>query len=337
MEKEWMSDYGLKSLIEKSYNIKITKIEKMHKVLRLYTNEGIKALKKVYSPYREYIYVLEVMDHARRNGFSNIPLVSSTKDGKKGIEDVKGVFTLMEWIDSRLMDYDNTSDCILMGQALAKLHNASEGYEPSTKASPRIMWGKWIDIFKFRCSEIKRFNTVAKNKLSKTEFDKIFLKHVDYFYDIAKKAVNDLESSNYKKISMEYQKKNTFAHYDAAQHNTLLTPDNKVFFIDFDNSVLDMTLIDLSDLIIKSVRYGNWDRMSPKIIFDSYNEVKPVLQEETEIMKAFWKFPYELWRLAHRCYNEDRDWSQKHINISLKRIIGDIGHREEFIENFNAY
>lgn len=334
MDKEWMLMEGLEDLIEKNYDIKVYKSEKMHKVLKLHTSDGVKAFKKVYSSYREYSFILEVMDHARENGFSNIPRVSPTKDGKMGIEVRKGVFMVMEWINTRLAQYDIETDLDLMAQALARLHNASEGYEPSPQVDPRVMWGKWLDLSNIRYRELEKMKEVAENKKYLTDFDHLFLTHIDYFYDLGKQAVERMEKCGYEKISLQNQKKKTFAHLDAVDHNILITNKKKVYMIDFDNCMLDMTLHDLTSLLIKSVRYGNWDMKRPRLLFYAYHKTRNVLEEEIALMKAFWEFPQDLWLLAHRYYYENRNWKQQKFDYSLKRIVDDIESREKFIKEF---
>lgn len=320
--------------ISREYDLKIIEDEPIKKIIKLTTDQGIFALKKVRATYDRFLYICQAMEYARGNGFVNIPEILQTKDGKMGVKTEGGVYMLNSWIDGREADYHQSLDLELTTTALARFHKGALGFEPSKITSPRELYGKWIKNFQIRLREMKKFYHRAMGKEEKSEFDTKMIHYTDYFYDWGVKSIHHLEETDYYKLSKENKNLKTFCHHDMANHNVLLTKDQEVYFIDFDYCIMDMPIHDLASLIIRNIRYGNWSLDTAYFILNTYNHEKPILVQELGIIKAFMEFPQEFWQIGLQYYVEKQPWEEEVFHRRLDRILDDIPKREVFMKRF---
>lgn len=334
MQKYWNEWTDLETLLHERYGLTITGHEEIRKIMKLKTNRGTMALKKVKASYERFLFIYEAMEHGRKMGFSNIPEVIKTIDGDGGIQQADGIYMLIRWIDGREADYENDKDLNDTTVALAKFHKAAKDFEPSSDTDPQLLWGKWIENFNSRSKEILLFRDMALAKDQKTAFDHKIIHYSDYFHDWAVRSMNHLENSGYHHVSELGRRMKTFCHHDIANHNVLLTENNEVYFIDFDYCIMDIPTHDLSSLLIRNVRYGHWDLGRAYGIINTYNGIKPIMAEEISIIKGFMFFPQEFWQAGLQYYREKQPWDQEVFNRRLDRVLDDIPKREGFMKRF---
>ncbi len=328
---EWKD---LEKLLREHYHIKIYNYEKIRKVVKLITDQGIRILKKVQEPYDRFLFICEAMIHAQNNGFYTIPQVISTADGKMGIETEDGVWMLSQWIEAREADYKENLDLELTATALAKFHKAARNFVPSIRIKSRELYGKWIEHFYERCQQMLLFYEMAMGKEEKSNFDQKILHYTYYFHDWGMKSIHHLETNHYRTVSEKSRKEKTFCHHDIANHNVLLTKKNHVYLIDFDYCIMDIAIHDLASLVIRNIRYGDWQLAKAYFILDTYNKEKPISMEEIGILKAFMEFPQEFWQIGLQYYIEKQPWEKRVFYRRLNRIIEDIPKREVFMKRF---
>ncbi|MDK2798779.1 MAG: hypothetical protein PWP27_489 [Clostridiales bacterium] len=332
----WGSFNDLDKLISKNYGLKIYRSELIRKIIKLTTNQGVKALKLVNIPYSRYIFTCEVMEHARNNGFYNIPEVLPSLDGKKGIETKEGIIMINDWVNAEEVKYSSDLQLKQTTVALAQLHRASERFKPSKNTKPKILWGKWIKNFNCRCKQMLMFKKIAESKSKKSDFDNKVIEFTDYFYDRGMKAIHGLEKDNYSRVSEKIKKKRTFCHHDLGHQNVLFTQDNDIYFIDFDDCILDMTIHDLANFIIRNVRYKPLNMDKVRFILKTYDKENSVSEQEMRIMRDFITFPQEFWELEVRYYKypEKYPWPEEEFNMKLNRVINDIPTMEVCVNKF---
>ncbi|TDT62315.1 CotS family spore coat protein [Fonticella tunisiensis] len=326
----------LKKLLESSYNIEILSIEKIKNVYKIKTEDGYKCLKFSKYDINQFNFIISAIDHLLRRGFKNILPPYSTQKGDKYIKLDGGYGFLTDWIESREANFKNSAELKLCVKTLAEFHLSSRGFDFPEGAKGRNYYGRWIRKFKKRCDELLYFKALIKSKDSLSQFDNIYLKYFDVHYKQALKAIKDLEESNYLEIMKGHQALGGFCHHDTANHNFLITDDFIAFMIDFDYCIFDSHLHDLSSIIIRNLKYGNWDFERLQFILDIYSEFIPVNIEEQYLIFCFMEFPQDFWQVGLQYYIEKQPWGEDFFIKKLNRIVGDSRDRIDFIEKFRA-
>jgi spore coat-associated protein S len=88
--------------------------------------------------------------------------------------------------------------------------------------------------------------------------------------------------------------------------------------------------------MIKVLKRSDWNIENAKLIFDSYNEVSPLEEEEYRVIFAFLLFPQRFWRLANRYYYNEVNWQLNTFNNKLEELISEQEKYVRFIEEFKS-
>ena len=326
----------IKELIESKYNINVYKTEKIKNALKIESSIGGLCFKQSKYDIRQFTFIVGAIQHLIDRGFNAVLQFIETKDGEKYIKTEKGYGFLCKWIDSREADYDNPVELKICVETLSTMHLSARDYKCSDIPPVRDCIGKWPERFKKRCSELLYFKTQILGKESKTEFDEIYLKYFDLYYKQAAKSIKDIEDTKYLSIMEETQKHNEFCHHDTANHNFLITKDNSVYMVDFDYCIMDSHLHDLSSIIIRNMKNGNWNFDTLEYILGIYTKKIPVSFDELCIMFCFMEFPQDFWQVGLQYYVEKQPWDEAVFLRKLNRGVRDFKDRMKFLRRFEA-
>lgn len=332
MQKEKLSE--LKNLLSLKYDLDIADITPVKNVMRISTSEGGKCLKRVKYDRGQFLFILSAMRHLQEKGFEGILPFIPSKDNELYIKLDNGFGYLTDWVQARECNYSNPIELKMAVTTLARLHKTSEGFIPMEGAEPRVGFGKWIEKFSKRLQEMKMFRDIIKNKDGLSWFDEAYLEHFDYFYDVGVNAIEHLKETKYLELSDRESRKNSFCHHDYAHHNVLISDDFKTHIIDFDYCICDTRLHDLSSIIIRNMRHGNWNMEKAQYIVDCYLKSGSIEKDEIPVMNAFLEFPQDYWQVGLQCYVEKLKWEESQFNKRLGNVIRDIADRQQFIDEF---
>ncbi|KPU44554.1 spore coat protein I [Oxobacter pfennigii] len=324
----------IRDYLSLKYDININFITPVKNVLRINTESGDKCLKRVKYGKGHFLFILSAMNHLLEQGFESIIPFIPTNKGELFIEYEGYYYFLTDWIKSRECNYQNPVELRLAAVTLSKLHNASLDYKPVKNAEPRIYWGKWVEKFMARMDEMLSFRKIITAKPNHTYFDKMYLEYFDYFYSQGASAIEHLKKSKYLELSKKESMKKGFCHHDYAHHNVLITDDLKAFIIDFDYCICDTRIHDLSSLIIRNMKHGNWNIERAQYIIDCYSRYGYLEEEEIPVINAFMEFPQDFWQVGLQYYVEKQRWEENNFNKRLDNVITDKIERQQFLDEF---
>lgn len=333
-----MNDNGVLGLVDYlsvKYDLNIQGISQVKNVMRISTDQGDRCLKTVKYRKEHFLFILSAMKHLMDNGFEGIIPFIPTKDGQLYVELKDGYGFLTEWLPGRECDYSNPIELDIAAVTLAKLHNASRGFNPGPEVEYRDGWGKWVEKFTSRIMDMMEFKKIIEAKSEHTYFDTVYYDNVDYHLVQAEQAVEHLKNSRYFELMEAEMKNKSFCHHDYAHHNVLISGDFTAHVIDFDYCICDTRIHDLSSLIIRNMRHGNYSNMEKaQYIINCYLKEGYLKTDEIEVMNAFMEFPQDFWQVGLQYYIEKQDWKESNFNKRLNNVINDKIDRQQFIDEF---
>lgn len=321
-------------LIAEQYGFKVNSSEEIKSICRLETENGTKCLKKAHMSPEYFMFINSAINYLIDRGFKGVVPYVPTADGRPCIQDGKYVYYVTEWIDSRECKFKVPEDLKKAIRTAAELHKASEGYVPPAGSNPRVYYSKWPEKFEHKCIQLLEFSKSIEEKEYIDDFDEIYAKYLYYYWQQGKKSIEMLKASPYFEISRLSAEKGEICHHDMANHNFLITYDNRVFLIDFDYCIMDTRLHDISSLVIRNMRYGIWDIEKANFILEQYDRVYPISSKELQVIKAFMTFPQDFWQIGLQYYVEKQPWTMVYFLTRLNRIVDDKDIREKFLEDF---
>ncbi|WP_333859637.1 CotS family spore coat protein [Clostridium sp.] len=324
----------VRECVEDAYDLHVKFIEKIKSIYRIHTSRSEYCLKVIDYDYGHFLFIISAIKHLQNKRFRSIPKMIKTKDEKDYIKIENSYAYLCEWIICRECNYDNPLDILVASSKLGELHKKSCDFKVTKDMNPRVGWFKWIDTFKHRQREMANFKKAILEKELKSEFDTVYLNHIDGEIQLAEKSINNLNKTNYIENMKEEIKNMGFCHHDYANHNILIDAKGEVNIIDFDYCILDTHLHDLSSLLLRRMKNGRWNMNNALFIMDTYNSINDVKKDDIAIMAAFIEFPQDFWQLGIQYYMEKQPWGEDFFMKKLRKIIKDKEEKSEFIDEF---
>ena len=324
----------LKKYLSLKYDIDILDVTPVKNVMRITTSEGDKCLKKVKFKKEHFLFILCAMKHLLDNGFDGILPFIPEKSGNLYVELEYGFGFLTDWVRSRECNYSNPIELKMAAASLGRLHKCSENFSPVKGSQPRLYWGEWINKFSRRMDEMIEFKKIIENKNEITDFDRVYIDNFNYYFNQGVRAIEHLKQTRYFELSERESEKKSFCHHDYAHHNVLITENFKVYIIDFDYCICDTRIHDLTSLIIRNMRHGNWNMEKAQFIIDGYLKVGTLEKDEIPVMNAFIEFPQDFWQVGLQYYVEKLKWEEEQFNKRLQGFVNDKCERHQFINDF---
>ena len=320
--------------IEERYGFKIHSLEQSKNIYKARTDQGVKCIKRAHMSPSYFQYIHSAVEYLYNKGFEGVIPYNSCLDGGICVEEDQYIYYVVDWVESRECKFKNPGDLEAIIRTAADFHRATQGYRLPETAKPRVFYNKWTSKFDRKCAEMLEFGEAIKAKETMDEFDGIFAKHIEHFWQQGKDSIQLLNQSAYSRISMESQEKGEFCHHDMANHNFIRTAEEKIYLIDFDYSIMDTRLHDVASLVIRNMRHGVWEIDRAYDILDQYSRHYTLSDEDIGVIKAFMVFPQDYWQVGLQYYVEHQPWTMEYFLSRLNRVIDDIALREDFLKEF---
>ena len=320
--------------IERQFQIKIDIIKANKGIYYIKTNKGERCLKKINYGPQKLLFVYGAKEHLIKNGFKTIDRYFLNIDGEPYALVNEDLYTLSEWLEGRECDFHNIEDVKIAARTLAKLHEASKGYDPPENSKLKTDLGRWPTLMAKRVKSLDKMRDMVRKKNNKSSFDLLYIKSLDFYKKIGKEALKTLEESEYEALCAVAENEKGFCHHDYTYHNIIIGQDNEISVIDFDYCILDTHIHDLASLLIRAMKDGKWSDKTGDLIINSYQETLEVTDEELKIMKYFIMFPQSFWQIGLQYYWEQQPWNEEVFINKIIRYLEDVEYREVFLDEY---
>ena len=322
--------------IERQFDIKIESLKANKGVYHLRTNKGEKCLKKINYGPQKLLFVYGAKEHLIQNGFNLVDKYCLNIEEEPYAIVNEDIYTLSEWIEGRECDFHNIEEVKLAARTLAMLHEASKGYDPPENSKLKSDLGRWTNLMTKRIKSFDKMRDMVRKKNNKNEFDLLYIKSMEFYKEIGKKALKTLNESEYIELCEIAQNDKSFCHHDFTYHNIILDENNNCHVIDFDYCKRELRTFDISNFMIKVLKRVDWNTDFANAIIESYNEISPLLESEYKVLYAYLQFPQRYWRLANRYYYNEVNWGQNTFGTKLASIIEEQDVMLKFLEDFRS-
>jgi len=188
-----------------------------------------------------------------------------------------------------------------------------------------------------RIKALDKMRDMIRKKTNKTEFDLSYIKTMQFYKDLGKRAIDVLNDSNYYEICEQAENDKSFCHHDYTYHNIVIDEEANFNVIDFDYCKREVRVFDISNFMIKVLKRNDWNFEFAKEIINAYCSVSDLLPEEYRVLYSFLLFPQRFWRLANRYYYNEVNWGQNTFTKKIENLIEEQQEYMRFIDEFKQY
>lgn len=321
--------------ISTQYQIVIYEMIPMKGVYLLKTDKGNKCLKKINYGQNKLLYIYKAKDTIQSNGFSRIDKYFLTADGSPYAMVNEDLYIMTDWIDGKECDFKKEDELRKAAENLAEFHSCARGFEYDANIKMRNDIGKLVTTYERRVSTLNKMRDIARKTKKKSEFDLLYLANVEYFMQLAKAAVREVDIRSYGKVCQGAMEDKVLCHHDYTYHNILIDASNAAYIVDFDYCKEEVQIYDLSTLIVKALKRVDWNPAYGETILRSYDSVRKISMDEMHIMKTMLRFPQRFWRLSNRYYYREAGWSEATFLKKMREIVNEKEKCAEFVDQFD--
>lgn len=296
-------------LIQK-YGLRPSLITNLGNIYKVLTVDGTYAF-KIYDWPVHFNFHFALQQQLNKNGFSQYPRVISTLDGLNSVEIGGMTYILSEWVEGIKPSFSNVEHLKIGAAFLAFFHRAATSSEevriksapndflyPNTFNDMRVGQFRNGVIIKKLKEWVQQFGTdPLKIALERLE-------HAEYMFPL----------DSYEELVTLEREENTFIHGDYNASNLILSPEGKVYLIDFDDSSY---FVRISDLIFFCHLHMGKEAEFLLEILKSYHKVRPLSNVEFEIIKSQLFVPGKIYWEMHVNTFLNNPISKEWINKSL--------------------
>ena len=319
------------NVLQKEYSIKVSNISSFKNGYKLDTNLGKLFLKEVNISKERIQFVNEAKLHLLRNGFEVLDKYIITSNKYPYFTNENNIYTVTEFIDGKECDFDNNSEIIEASLTLAKLHNSGKGFFPSKNLYIPNQLGMLPYHFQKRLNDIKKLKKQAEKE--KNDFDYLFLDNYNYFYNLGKRVIDNLNKSNYNLLVEKAKKQGVLCHHDYTYQN-IIKKNNRLYVTNYEYCCIELKTYDIVNFLRRKMRKSNWSINDAKLIINNYMKIEELDKDDFELIKLMLQFPQKFWRISNKYYNSKRSWAQKNYITRLQDVIDEKAEIEAFIDEY---
>ncbi|MGZ4122818.1 MAG: CotS family spore coat protein [Tumebacillaceae bacterium] len=322
----------IEQLLATHWNLTVRHVQAVGPVWKVSTDEGEYCLKAGKHGVDDLLFDYHAIEWLFANAFSGTPRMIATGSGEPFAQTDAGPFALQRWV-GRPLDVESRSEWLSAARKLAQFHLASTGMELPPNVKRVTFKGKWSKRFEERNTELQQ--AFQSFHPSHREFEADVLTESQRVLEMASRAMTILQNSEYERLVEEIQATPTLVHGNVKWENFTVDAQGVVHVIDFDSFRLDVSVQDISDLLLGCLpRYG-WSLEFAQQLLAAYEEVRPLRPEEVPVMLALMSFPYKPYNVMHKYaagYRpEEKSWRKWRLAVR------DLPEQDEFLMKWASW
>ncbi|MDP4145693.1 MAG: CotS family spore coat protein [Bacillota bacterium] len=319
------------------YDIKPVKISKARSAYKIQTSNSYICLKRMRHGKEKPRNGSILVDNLYSVGFNNTPQYIKTIHGALFVKYHGWFFYATEWIDGEecsLSDFNEAINCIKL---LAHFHNCAKKID-TKNLRIRNNLKNWSKIFKDGINDLEKYKRIMSQKKIRNQFDELYEKNMDIFYNRCQLALAYLNNSQYYRLSREAVNHKTICH-DSFYYQNIIKKGGQYYIIDLDSIIIDLQITDLGKLIRRLMfkKEYNWDFSKAKLLIEAYCSINKLSKNELEVMLALIIYPHKFWKLGRKRYIKHKNWSESKYMHKLKKLIDYDEKQQTFIEEYVKY
>lgn len=327
--------HEIKELIESEYGFNVINMHEGDKGILIYTDCGIKMLKKVKRDDAKIQFAASAYEYIENRGFKNISKINKTKSGDCVINYNNSKYIIHDYVRGKIIEIKTPEDAAKVAEALAHLHKAGEDFVPTQGSHARVDWGKWMDKFKANSICIKKYSKALEGKKELTRFDKLYNRYAQEYYEKMFNAYLILRNFGYLEKVQQSMKQNQLIHSEFRRHSLLLDDHGDVFVTNLENCAFDIREADMATLLESFT--GKDKAELAKVAIKAYSAIIKLDRRSIKVIQAFVLQPKRFYKVIERYYGRKKNFTEAELVYKLERAIKKEARKAPILEVLEDY
>lgn len=316
------------------YDLEITRTWKGRGVYFAETSGGLHMLKE-YRGSEEKVEKLWQLCNALSGVYffrTDIPV--RNKEGGFLVKDCEEkTYFLKAWRDGRECDPRSELDVCRSMEGLAIFHSKAKAvWEFSTPEEQKKYEGTNLEEeMQKHTRELKKVQSFIRKKQRKSAFESGYLEIIPEFLEQALDITSRMKDSGYEMLREQAIGQGQICHGEYTQHNVLFDR-SKLLITNMERAHLDLQCVDVALFLRKVMEKQGWKLAQGEKFLRAYEIVRPMGEQERQILALRLSYPEKLWKLANHYYHTNKAWIPVKNVEKLKTFVCQQKAREKFVE-----
>lgn len=316
--KEWTDEPRLLQVLDYRYGLQLRDAQPVGGVLKLSTDRGVYALKRVRDrEEKRWQLVEELAKHVEAAGEIKIPIPQKTRQGQRTFAGFKRSYVLLPWIDGEHRPWEQKG-WTRVAEHLARFHLATKGFAPSSSLPGLSHAGGWKKIWSRMQQQADMFKLAADLGDEYAPVDRLWIKQCTFAEGMLETSLRYLEKVGGDELVTETRRTGEACHLNIHSKNVLWQGEQPRL-IDWNYAVLDVRARDLARYLLHAYgRTGGVEAVTSSL--KAYQDYSPLEDGEYALIYAQLLFPHRLMRSLHKIYQERKvpaHLAKGHLSASI--------------------
>lgn len=338
-----MREYELEVL--ERYDMEVKSTRRIRGAFFCDTNEGLMLLKetKISKKRAPLLYIM--LNRLEMDYGFRVDTPVFTRDGELLAAARDGtVYMMKKWYPGHECDMKRESEIFEAARVLACLHEALSwkavsrdvqdvraagleecAPEPPVRRDP-------LEETERRNREMKKVRSFIRGRVTKNEFEYLYLDSFERMYSLAQKVTKRMEMSGCTALYNKSVKEKKMVHGDYNYHN-LLMGAGETAVTNFEHVRMDIQMQDLYYFLRKAMEKHHWKRKLGLGILDAYQSVRSLESMEKEYVGLCLAYPEKFWKTASTYARSNKAWLPEKSVEKLKLAVRQTEEKADFLES----
>lgn len=283
------------------------------------TKDGIYILKEYKGTPERLFGIVKTLQRIRENGYSDIEEVIPNKEGEYFCVDYdRTMYIVKRYFQAKECNIREKTECLKSLRALARLHNAMDGIGDASFSDLKQF--PLLREYEKHNGELRRVRRYLREKGQKSEFEMYLRDHYDLFYNQALHAMDMLQEEKLDAWFLYMKENHQLCHGDYQYHNILID-SARCYIINFEKLTADNPVRDVYLFVRKLLEKNDWDVELGKELLRTYNEERPLREEDLLQLKYRFLYPEKFWKIVNFYFNSPKAWISCKNGEKLEKLL----------------
>lgn len=330
------------SEVYETYDMEIRQTMRGRGAILLSTDRGLFQLKSPDVNESRLIAEFQFKEKLHDMGFPHIDrCVKNNRDELVTYDRYNNPYVMRHFFEGRECNLTAPDEVRLAVDNLARLHLVCREVWRSTEGDVHI---RICSDFRKRNQELKRVKNFMVKQKKKREFETVYLKAYDYFYQQAKQCEEHAADGERKEEAAPcgVQAHLGYCHGMYNQHSVILTQTESgpavAGTINFDRFYVGNQLNDLYHFMRKALEKNNYNFELAEQIISRYSDTCPLDGRDLEYIYIQYRYPEKFYKISNQYMNAPKNWISPKMLEKLERVIEDEDKKQRVLEKLkNTY
>ena len=309
-----MKEYEAEVL--EQYDMEVKGTRKMRGAFFCDTDEGVMLLKETKISERRASLVYIVLSRLELEGKMRVDTPVFAKDGRLLVTSRDGTrYMLKRWFTGRECDMKREAEIVSAAGNLALLHERMQ-WDPAWGQSGGILVSPPagrdpLEEMERHNREMRKVRSFIRSRVSKNEFEYLYLEHYDRMYRLAESVVRRLRESDVMELY--------------TTEGTAVT--------NFEHARIDIQMGDLYYFMRKTMEKYRWKQKLGAKILEAYEESRRIEPMERTFLGLCLAYPEKFWKTASSYARSNKAWLPEKSVEKLRTAVRQTEEKSAFLEN----